>query len=156
LGSRLTRILPHIETVLVIEYGKIEGTVGYYDPAEDGRGASRLVISSPPVASVNNRAATVILGMTVGGGSAVNGQFLDRGSKYDYDEWARLGSPEFDDSPDSWDWENFGPSFKKSFFLSEPSDELVEEFGYTWDSSYYTGQEIQASFPPFQWPVQSM
>lgn len=114
MASLLTR-MPG--TVLVIEYGKIEGTVGYFDPAEDGRGASRLVITSPPVASVNNRAATVILGMTVGGGSAVNGQFLDRGSKYDYDEWARLGSPEFDDSPESWDWENFGPAFEKASFV---------------------------------------
>ncbi|KAG6357437.1 hypothetical protein INS49_013314 [Diaporthe citri] len=141
-------------SVLVIEYGKIEGTVGFFDPPEDGRGASRLVISSPPVASVNNRTATVILGMTVGGGSAVNGQFLDRGSKYDYDEWARLGSPEFDDAADSWDWEHFGPSFEKSLFLTEPSDDLVDEYGYTWDSSFYTGDSIEASFPPFQWPVQ--
>lgn len=112
------------ETVLVIEYGKIEGTVGYFDPPEDGRGASRLVITSPPVASVNNRAATVILGMTVGGGSAVNGQFLDRGSKYDYDEWARLGSPQFDDAADRWDWEHFGPSFEK---VSLP-DEAMKVF----------------------------
>jgi choline dehydrogenase-like flavoprotein len=104
----------YTETVLVIEYGKIEGTVGNFDPPEDGRGASRLVINSPPVASVNNRSATVILGMTVGGGSAVNGQFLDRGSRYDYDEWARLGSPQFDNGPYSWDWENFGPAFRKA------------------------------------------
>ncbi|KAM0333404.1 hypothetical protein ACHAQA_002065 [Verticillium albo-atrum] len=157
-ADRVSAAFPK-KTVLVIEYGKIEGTVGYFDPPEDGRGASRLVISSPPVASVNNRAATVILGMTVGGGSAVNGQFLDRGSRYDYDEWARLGSPQFDDSPDSWDWENFGPAFEKasltpSFFLSEPSDELVEEYGYTWNASAYPGDSIEASFPPFQWPVQ--
>ena len=103
-----------VETVLVIEYGKIEGTVGYYDPEEDGTGATRLVINSPPVESVNNRSATVILGMTVGGSSAVNGQFFDRGSRYDYDEWARLGSPEFDGAAHSWDWENFYPSFQKA------------------------------------------
>ncbi|KAI9146820.1 GMC oxidoreductase [Paramyrothecium foliicola] len=154
-AHRVSTAFPE-KTVLVIEYGKIEGTVGYFDPPADGRGASRLVINSPPVASVNNRAATVILGMTVGGGSAVNGQFLDRGSKYDYDEWARLGSPQFDNSSYSWDWENFGPSFKKasSFFLAEPNDEHVDEYGYTWDASAYTGDSIQASFPPFQWPVQ--
>ncbi|KAG9254743.1 GMC oxidoreductase [Emericellopsis atlantica] len=154
-ADRVSAAFPK-KTVLVIEYGKIEGTVGYYDPPEDGRGASRLVISSPPVASVNNRAATVILGMTVGGGSAVNGQFLDRGSRHDYDEWARLGSPQFDDSPDKWDWESFGPAFKKSLFLTEPSDELVEEHGYTWDASAYDGDSIEASFPPFQWPVQQV
>ncbi|WYZ41952.1 hypothetical protein EsH8_V_000847 [Colletotrichum jinshuiense] len=155
IADRVSAAFPE-KTVLVIEYGKIEGTVGYYDPPEDGRGASRLVVSSPPVASVNNRTATVILGMTVGGGSAVNGQFLDRGSRYDYDEWARLGSPQFDNSSDSWDWENFGPAFKKSFFLTEPSDELAEEYGYTWDASAYTGDSIEASFPPFQWPVQRL
>ncbi|KAK2055336.1 GMC oxidoreductase [Colletotrichum caudatum] len=152
-ADRVSAAFPK-KTVLVIEYGKIEGTVGYYDPPADGRGASRLIISSPPVASVNNRTATVILGMTVGGGSAVNGQFLDRGSRYDYDEWARLGSPQFDDNPDSWDWENFGPAFKQSLFLTEPSHELAEKYGYTWDASAYTGDSIEASFPPFQWPIQ--
>jgi len=99
-------------TVLVIEYGKIEQSVGYFDPAEDGKGVSRLVISSPPVESVNNRSAVVILGMTVGGSSAANGQFFDRGSKYDYDEWARLGSPEFRGG-EKWDWKNLYPSFQK-------------------------------------------
>jgi hypothetical protein len=112
--SGLTYLHGMLESVLVIEYGKIEGTVGYFDPPEDGRGASRLIINSPPVASVNNRSATVVLGMTVGGGSAVNGQFLDRGSRYDYDEWTRLGSPEFDNTTDIWDWENFGPAFGKA------------------------------------------
>ncbi|KAK2738514.1 GMC oxidoreductase [Colletotrichum kahawae] len=165
-ADRISAAFPE-KFVLVIEYGKIEGTVGYFDPAEDGRGASRLVITSPPVASVNNRSATVILGMTVGGGSAVNGQFLDRGSRYDYDEWARLGSPQFDDSPHRWDWANFGPALKKSLpsigivlttyrqslFLTEPSDELVKEHGYTWDASQFEGEAIEASFPPFQWPI---
>ncbi|KAH7304044.1 GMC oxidoreductase [Stachybotrys elegans] len=151
-AHRVAAAMPN-RTVLVIEHGKIEGTVGYFDPAEDGRGATRLVISSPPVASVNNRSAVVILGMTVGGGSAVNGQFLDRGSRLDYDEWARLGSPEFDESPDTWDWENFGPWFTKSLFMREPSSSLVEQHGYTWDDSYYAGDSIEASFPPFQWPA---
>jgi choline dehydrogenase len=134
-------------SVLVIEHGKIEGTVGYFDPPEDGRGAARLVITSPPIASVNNRSATVILGMTVGGGSAVNGQFLDRGSRYDYDEWARLGN-------EGWDWESFGPMLKKSLFLAEPSEESVDRYGFTWDPSHWTGDSIQASYPPFQWPAQ--
>jgi choline dehydrogenase len=145
-AHRVSAAFPQ-RSVLVIEHGKVEGTVGYFDPPEDGRGATRLVITSPPVASVNNRSATVILGMTVGGGSAVNGQFLDRGSRYDYDEWARLGN-------DGWDWESFGPMLKKSLFLAEPSDESVDTYGLTWDPTHWTGDSIQASFPPFQWPVQ--
>ncbi|CAI6101405.1 unnamed protein product, partial [Clonostachys chloroleuca] len=43
-----------------------------------------------------------------------------------------------------------------SLFLTEPSHQLVRENGYTWDASYYTGDSIQASFPPFQWPMQSV
>lgn len=42
----------------------------------------------------------------------------------------------------------------QSFFLTEPSDELVDQYGYTYDASAYTGNSIEASFPPFQWPVQ--
>ncbi|CAI6101076.1 unnamed protein product [Clonostachys chloroleuca] len=49
-GSWVEYLYGILESVLVIEYGKIEGTVGYFDPPEDGRGANRLVISSPPVA----------------------------------------------------------------------------------------------------------
>ncbi|CAG9981826.1 unnamed protein product [Clonostachys byssicola] len=172
-AHRVSAAFPQ-KSILVIEYGKIEGTVGYFDPPEDGRGASRLVINSPPVASVNNRSATVMLGMTVGGGSAVNGQFLDRGSRYDYDEWTRLGSPEFDNTTDIWDWENFGPAFGKASAIPWLSsrrnplpmqililtsicyDELAGQYGYTWDASYYPGDSIQASFPPFQWPVQNV
>ena len=101
----------------MIEYGKIEGTVGSFDPKEDGPGATRITINSPPVESVNNRSAMVQLGMTVGGSSAVNGEFFDRGSKYDYDDWARLGSPEFDELDDTWDWENLYPSFQKASVL---------------------------------------
>lgn len=86
----------------------------------------------------------------------MNGQFLDRGSRHDYDEWARLGSPYFDDEPDRWDWEGFGPAFERSFFLTEPNDELADRYGYTWNSSYYDGDAIEASFPPFQWPAQRM
>lgn len=41
----------------------------------------------------------------------------------------------------------------QSLFFTEPSEDLVDEYGYTWDSSFYTGDSIEASFPPFQWPV---
>ena len=50
----------------------------------------------------------------------------------------------------------FGLKTFQSFFLTEPSEELVEEYGYTYDASAYAGHSIEASFPPFQWPVQRM
>ncbi|SPO06898.1 related to alcohol oxidase [Cephalotrichum gorgonifer] len=145
-ADRLSAAFPD-RTVLVIEYGKIEKAVGYYDPKEDGTGVSRLVISSPPIESLNNRSAIVILGMTVGGSSAANGQFFDRGSKFDYNEWATLGSP-------GWDWNSLYPSFKKSSYLTAPSKEHVAQYGYTYDPASYGGDSIEASFPPFQWPIQ--
>lgn len=42
----------------------------------------------------------------MGGGSAVNGMFFDRGSREDYDNWAELGNP-------GWDFEGLLPYFKK-------------------------------------------
>ena len=54
--------------------------------------------------------------MTVGGSSTVNGQFFDRGSRFDYDDWAKIGSPEFDESEESWDWDGILPFFKKVSF----------------------------------------
>ncbi|CAI4212089.1 unnamed protein product [Parascedosporium putredinis] len=46
--------------------------------------------------------------------------------------------------------------FPKSSFLTEPSADLVAQYGYTWDSSNYGGDSIQVSFPPFQWPIQKV
>ena len=55
--------------------------------------------------------------MAVGGSSAVNGEFFDRGSKYDYDGWAQLGSPVFDELDDTWDLESLYPSFQNASVL---------------------------------------
>jgi choline dehydrogenase-like flavoprotein len=93
--------------------------------------------------------------MTVGGSSAVNGQFFDRGSKHDYNDWSAIGSPEFDDSGDKWNWEGIFPYFKKSVLFHEPPKEQVEEYGYTWDMSAFGGTTpIHSSFAAFQFPIQ--
>jgi choline dehydrogenase-like flavoprotein len=40
----------------------------------------------------------------------------------------------------------------QSVTFTEPSAELVKEFGYTWDLSAYGGSTpIHSSYPPFQW-----
>ena len=52
-------------------------------------------------------------GKVVGGSSAVNGQFFDRGSPADYAAWTAAGSPEFDASGIKWDWDGLFPFFKK-------------------------------------------
>lgn len=46
-------------------------------------------------------------GRVVGGGTAVNGMFFDRGSRRDYDEWAEyIGDA-------SWGWDGLLKYFKK-------------------------------------------
>jgi choline dehydrogenase len=102
----------------VIEYGDIEYAAGVFDPptivwGTAGVGASRFAFESLPNPEVNNSTASVFAGKVVGGSSAINGQFFDRGSRYDYDAWGELGSPEFDTSEEKWSWETLLPFFKK-------------------------------------------
>ena len=42
----------------------------------------------------------------MGGGSSINGQFLNRGGPHDYDEWGKLGA-------EGWNWEAALPFFRK-------------------------------------------
>lgn len=55
---------------------------------------------------MNNRSTTISTGAVVGGSTAVNGMFFDRGAAEDYDNWAKLGNP-------GWDWEGILPYFRK-------------------------------------------
>jgi choline dehydrogenase len=107
-----------VETVLVIEYGVVEYAPGIFDPplliwGGNGSSASRFQFSSLPNPHVYNKTALVYAGKVVGGSSAVNGQFFDRGSRFDYDAWGQAGSPAFDSSEDKWNWEEIFPYFKK-------------------------------------------
>ena len=64
---------------------------------------------------MNNKTAFLKIGKVVGGSSAVNGMFFDRGSQHDFDAWARTqaGSPDFDSSPHKWDFNGLFQYFKK-------------------------------------------
>lgn len=97
----------------MIEYGTVEEAVAIFEPPGAGPGTTRLNLASLPIPALNGRRASLTLGMTVGGSSTINGQFFDRGSRFDYDDWAKIGSPEFDDASEKWDWEGILPFFKK-------------------------------------------
>jgi choline dehydrogenase-like flavoprotein len=62
---------------------------------------------------MNNKTGLVVAGQVVGGSSVVNGQFFDRGSRFDYDSWTESGGPDFESSDIKWDWEGLAPYFKK-------------------------------------------
>ncbi|KAL2257108.1 hypothetical protein VTK26DRAFT_654 [Humicola hyalothermophila] len=106
------------KSVLVVEYGDIEFAPGIFDPPadwltapEDGPPSWRL--TSLPNPDMGNRTASVQAGQVVGGTSAINGQFFDRGSRFDYDAWAEVGGVEALQSPVKWNWDGIFPYFKK-------------------------------------------
>jgi choline dehydrogenase len=100
-------------TVLVVEYGGVEEGVGQFEPPNSPAPGSRWSYASLPMAALNNRTASLMVGQVVGGSSVINGQFFDRGSKHDYNDWKTLGSPDFDSSEHKWDWDGIAPFFRK-------------------------------------------
>lgn len=97
------------------------------------------------------------MGKSVGGSSATNGMFFDRGSRFDYDAWAQLQS----DGPGRgqnrqeearWDWDGIYPFFKKSVTFTPPPSAVASRHNYTWEASAFDNTTpIHASFPDFQW-----
>lgn len=103
----------------MIEYGQVEYAPGGFDPPQTVWGgsnpnqASTWAFTSLPNPEVKNKTASVFAGKVVGGSSAVNGMFFDRGSRFDYDAWDEVGSPEFDSHKVKWNWKEIFPFFKK-------------------------------------------
>ncbi|KAF8242720.1 GMC oxidoreductase [Wilcoxina mikolae CBS 423.85] len=141
------------KSVLVIEAGKlipddqadeilIPGNVqkAMVDPAY------QWGITSQPVPTLGNNTWAVDSAKIVGGGSAINGMFFDRGSKEDYDSWEKLGNK-------GWGWEGLEPYFKKSETFHPPDPEQAKEFDIEYDPTAhgFTGP-IQAAFPNFIYP----
>jgi len=101
-----------------------------------------------PQREISNFTMRFAVGAVVGGSSAVNGMFFDRGSKADYNAWEELGNP-------GWGWDGLFKYFKKSTKLTAPSAESVQKYGYTWDTAAYGNGPIQASYPDYQWKANS-
>ena len=96
--------------MLVVEYGEIEYGPGNFDPPPTTP-ASQWKVTSLPNPEVNNKTALVSLGQVVGGSTVVNGQFLDRGSRFDYDSWQALNGQ--GSAGINWNWDTLFPYFKK-------------------------------------------
>jgi choline dehydrogenase len=106
--------------VLVIEYGDVEYARGIFDPRDPTYAVPSKesspglwVLQTQPNPLVKNKTGIVLIGKTVGGSSAVNGMFFDRPSRFDYDAWAKVSSPYFDQSEHKWDWDGIFPYYKK-------------------------------------------
>ncbi len=61
---------------------------------------------SVPQSELGGRTSPVYSAAVVGGGTVVNGQFWNRGSREDYDAWEEIGNP-------GWGWDDLLPYFKK-------------------------------------------
>ena len=101
-----------------MEYGEIEYAPGVFDPPQiiwggSSAGAGSFVFQSLPNPDVKNGTASVLVGKTVGGSSAINGMFFDRPSRFDFEAWSEAGRPEFNSSEDKWDWDGIFPYYKK-------------------------------------------
>ena len=106
----------------MIEYGENKYAPGVFDPPTTTFLIARTVsnttsASSPtsfavpflPVKDMDYRVGSVIVGKTLGGGGSINGQYLDRGNRFDYDAWAAVGGAGYE----GWKWDGIFPFFKK-------------------------------------------
>ncbi|KAF1915743.1 GMC oxidoreductase-domain-containing protein [Ampelomyces quisqualis] len=139
------------DSVLVVEYGPLNNDSSILLPSETlvSHADRYYNITSVPIPGLLNVTRPVLAGAIVGGGSAVNGMFFDRGSASDYDAWETLGNP-------GWGFQSLLPYFNKGVTFTPPSAQFAEMYNYTWDiGKAYGGQgEVQVSFPPYQFPGQ--
>ncbi|KAK0726044.1 hypothetical protein B0H67DRAFT_479878 [Lasiosphaeris hirsuta] len=155
-ADRLSEAFPN-KSILVVEYGDIEYAPGVWDPPKTAWGdtsgmSSRWALNSLPSPSLNNQGAAVIVGQSVGGSSATNGMFFDRGSRFDYDAWSDLQTDDGRRDAVGWDWSGIYTYFKKSVTFTPPPISVANQLNYTWDKSVFGNTTpIHASFPPFQW-----
>ena len=147
-------------TVLVIEYGDyypddplIKRPWQPFDPTNNLFHDPKLIFSfhSTPQVGLNHRRSEISAAATVGGGSTVNGMFLNRGAAEDYDAWEKLGNP-------GWGWEGILPYFKKSVTFTPPGRMLQEEYNATYDvdAAYGGDGPIHLSNPEWAWPGQKV
>ncbi|KIM21073.1 GMC oxidoreductase [Serendipita vermifera MAFF 305830] len=138
------------KTVLVIERGLLDQREeAFWIPLLAGQVPAKYLynMTSTPQIGSHNRTFRLQAGCVVGGGSAINGMFFDRGSAGDYNLWRDLGNS-------GWGWDDLLPYFKKSETFHPPDSATVEKFGITYDMSVHgTSGPIHASYPTFLYPA---
>lgn len=135
-------------TVLVIEYGEVDGqepgtlVPGIPAPAKYSRNYESI-----PQPGLNNRTSPVYSAAVVGGATVINGMFFTRGWAEDYNAWEKLGNP-------GWTWNGLLPYFKKSERFTPPPADLAAKYPISSDPGPHgTGGPIGSSFSVFQYPI---
>ncbi|KAH3950366.1 hypothetical protein HBI56_007900 [Parastagonospora nodorum] len=83
---------------LVVEYGPLAQDDSFMPLYNSPAPKFMYNLTSVPQTNLNNRTFPVANGVVLGGSSAVNGQFFDRGSAEDYNNWAQFPGNT------GWDW----------------------------------------------------
>ncbi|KAF7192808.1 Dehydrogenase xptC [Pseudocercospora fuligena] len=146
--------------VLVVEHGYLENNASLLIPQNENfynfeaiqhdEDIRHLFYSFPiaPLEKLGNATYPINVASTVGGGSVINGMYLNRGSRADYDAWERLGSK-------GWNWDGLFPYFIKSSNFTPPERSAAEQFGFSWDESAWGVQgPVHSSLPPWEWAHQ--
>lgn len=96
----------------MVEYGYFENNVSQIQPqsAKSYQRKHLYNVTSIPQSGLNNRTYTSYAAAVFGGGSTVNGMFLNRGAADDYNNWEKLDNP-------GWDFEGILPYFIKVISL---------------------------------------
>ncbi|KAF2464125.1 choline dehydrogenase [Lindgomyces ingoldianus] len=138
------------KTVLVVEFGPIvDNDTSLVMPSKGGSGFPTQYmynITSLPQTNLSGRTSSVPASAILGGGSAINAMFFDRGAAEDYNAWVQLGNH-------GWGWDDLLPYFKKAVNFTPPSRYMQQEFNVTYNLAAYGGSgPVQLSYPDFQWP----
>jgi choline dehydrogenase-like flavoprotein len=132
----------------LVEYGPLAQDDSFMPLYNSPSHAFGYNLTSVPQPNVNNHTFPVLNGAVVGGGSAINGQFFDRGSAEDYDNWAKFPRN------NGWDWKGLYPYFKKSSVLVPPTP-AMRKWGITYDPAAYSSTgPVVAAYPDFQFATQ--
>ncbi|KXT10166.1 hypothetical protein AC579_3421 [Pseudocercospora musae] len=146
--------------VLVVEHGHLEHNASFlipqnenfysFDAIQHEEHIKRLFYSFPtaPLESLGNAVYPINVASTVGGGSVINGMYLNRGSRDDYNAWEKLGNK-------GWNWDGLFPYFIKSSSFTPPETSVAQDFGFTWDESAWgVNGPVRSSLPPWEWSHQ--
>ncbi|KAK0755066.1 GMC oxidoreductase-like protein [Schizothecium vesticola] len=158
-ADRLTQHLTTKKT-LVIEYGDIQFAPGQFDPPTNWitphpNAPPSWNFNSLPNPEFNGKTAFVRAGQVLGGSSAVNGMFFDRGTKFDHNAMAELSGDDGGPPLTKWNWSGMYSYFKKSVTFTPPSASVAAKYNYTWDEAAYGGTgPVYSSMARFQWADQ--
>jgi choline dehydrogenase len=97
----------------------------------------------------NNRQLTWPRGKVLGGSSAINGLYLVRPSKLEYDTWASLmDSQDGGAGSNAWNWDSQFAAMKKSETFTPPTSDVQKTANILYsESNHGSNGPLHASYP---------